>query len=58
MQFPLAHPASVSVMTAARTALQLDDTLEMFTLEIPAELWDDLAAEGLVRGPLPQGKVA
>ncbi len=58
MQFPPAHPASVSVMTAARTALQLDDTLEMFTLEIPAELWDDLAAEGLVRGPLPQGKIA
>lgn len=58
MQFPLAHPASVSVMTAARTVAQLNDTLAMFTLDIPAALWDDLTAEGLVRGPLPQGKVA
>lgn len=58
MQFPLAHPASVSVMTAARTALQLNDTLEMFTLDIPTSLWDDLATEGLVRGPLPRAKVA
>lgn len=58
MQFPLAHPASVSVMTAARTALQLEDTLAMFTLDIPTALWDDLAAEGLVRGPLPQGEAA
>ena len=58
MQFPLAHPASVSVMTAARTVAQLTDTLAMFALDVPAALWDDLAAEGLVRGPLPQGRVA
>ena len=45
-------------MTAARTVAQLTDTLAMFTLDIPAALWDDLAAEGLVRGPLPQGRVA
>ncbi len=57
MQFPLAHPAAVSVMTAARTVAQLEDTLAMFTLDIPTALWDDLAAEGLVRGPLPRGKV-
>lgn len=58
MQFPLAHPAAVSVMTAARSTAQLDDTLAMFALEIPTDLWDDLAAQGLVRGPLPSGGFA
>ncbi len=53
LQFPLAHPASVSVMTAARTVAQLSDTLAMFHLTIPPELWRDLRAEGLLAGPHP-----
>ena len=50
MQFPLAHPASVSVMTAARSVAQLEDTLAMFETEIPAALWRELESEGLI-GP-------
>lgn len=53
MQYPLFHPASVSVMTAARSVAQLEDTLEMFKTDIPAALWDELEAEGLSKGPVP-----
>lgn len=54
MQFPLAHPASVSVMTAARSVAQLDDTLNMFQADIPTALWDELVNDGLVKSPVPE----
>lgn len=57
LQYPLAHPASVSVMTAARSVAQLKDSLEMFAVPIPNELWHDLDAEGLVTTHLPTAEL-
>lgn len=51
IQFPLGHPAVVSVLSGARSVAELEENLAMFRVEIPAELWQDLIAQGL----LPEG---
>ncbi|MFN8523253.1 MAG: aldo/keto reductase [Chloroflexota bacterium] len=48
LQFPLAHPAVDVVLTGVRATAELDENLAMFRTEIPAALWSDLRAEGLV----------
>jgi len=57
MQFPLAHPAVVSLVAGVRTPSHLDDYPAMLSRPIPAALWDDLHAEGLLAAgaPVPEG---
>jgi D-threo-aldose 1-dehydrogenase len=53
IQFPLAHPAVAAVAAGVRTAAHLDEYPAFMRLPIPAELWADLRAEGLVRDDAP-----
>jgi D-threo-aldose 1-dehydrogenase len=55
MQFPMAHPAVVSLVAGVRTAAHLDDYPAMLAYPVPAALWDDLRAEGLlpIGAPVP-----
>ena len=59
LQFPLAHPAVSSVLTATRTPSQLEDNVRQFETRIPLELWADLLQGGLLedRVPTPQEKL-
>ena len=52
-QFPLAHPCVATVAIGSRTPSELDDNLDMLTTDIPAALWSDLRARGLVRDDAP-----
>ncbi|MGE0222931.1 MAG: aldo/keto reductase [Acetobacteraceae bacterium] len=53
LQFPLAHPAVCAVIPGPRSAAEFDTNLPLFTLPIPAALWSDLKAAGLVRQDAP-----
>jgi D-threo-aldose 1-dehydrogenase len=58
LQFPLAHPASVTVVSGARNASQLTSNIEWFEEEVPAEFWAELRKRGLIAegAPVPGGK--
>jgi D-threo-aldose 1-dehydrogenase len=55
IQFPAAHPVVAAVLTGARRDTELSENIALFDLPIPAELWDDLRAAGLLdeRAPVP-----
>ncbi|HEX3507534.1 MAG TPA: aldo/keto reductase [Candidatus Dormibacteraeota bacterium] len=53
LQFPLGHPAVSCVVVGCRSVEQLDESLAMFEADIPAELWRDLKAKGLLRDDAP-----
>ncbi|MCQ1839346.1 aldo/keto reductase [Neorhizobium galegae] len=55
LQFPLAHPAVVTVVSGARTAEQIKSNVDWFAEEIPASFWSRLKARGLIAdgAPLP-----
>jgi D-threo-aldose 1-dehydrogenase len=42
VQFPLRHPAVVSVVTGMRTAVQAETALTRLTTPVPNDLWPDL----------------
>ena len=44
-RFPLCHPAVASVLIGARSAGEVTDAVRLRTLDIPAALWAELAAE-------------
>ena len=44
IQFPLRHPAVTSAVVGCRSPAELDEDVRLFDLELPAELWDELAA--------------
>jgi D-threo-aldose 1-dehydrogenase len=50
VQFPLRHPAVVSVVLGARNRQQVDDGIERARVVIPDELWDRLDALGAASG--------
>lgn len=56
LQFVVAHPAVPTFMAGTRTVEQLDQNLNWFSHDIPAEFWADLKAKGLLRedAPVPQ----
>lgn len=60
LQFPLGHPLVVSVIPGARSVAELEQNLAYIRQPIPADLWSELKAEGLVaaEAPLPDGKAA
>ncbi len=55
IRFATAHPAVVSLVAGVRSSAHLDDYPAALTAAIPAALWKELRAEGLVRpdAPLP-----
>ncbi len=55
LQFPLGHPIVASVIPGARSQAEMEQNIAWFEMDIPAGLWSDLRAEGLldVEAPLP-----
>lgn len=55
LQFPLGHDIVTSVIPGPRNAAELKQILEWFATPIPAALWSDLKAKGLLAdtAPLP-----
>ena len=53
LQFPLAHPAVASVIPGARTPDEIKRNVEIFSASVPADLWQELKAEGLLREDAP-----
>lgn len=49
VQFPLQHPAVVSVLAGARDPREVHEALERYASDVPASLWTDLEDSGLVR---------
>jgi D-threo-aldose 1-dehydrogenase len=49
LQLPLAHPAVASVIPGAAHRDEVRDNLLAMARPIPAELWDELRSEGLLR---------
>jgi D-threo-aldose 1-dehydrogenase len=45
-RFPLRHPAVASVLIGARSAAEITDVIRLRDADIPAALWDALAAVG------------
>jgi D-threo-aldose 1-dehydrogenase len=48
LQFPLGHPAVVSVVTGMRSPAEVRANVDWFERPIPAALWDDLRSRGLL----------
>ena len=53
MQFPLAHPAVVSLVAGVRTPAHLDEYPAMLAHSIPPDLWAELRAQGLLAADAP-----
>ena len=53
VQFPLGHPAVTCVVVGCRSQQQLDESIEMFEVDIPSALWNDLKAERLLPPETP-----
>ena len=53
IQFPLAHAVVASLVVGVRTVGHLDEYPAFARFDIPAALWDDLRAEGLLRPDAP-----
>jgi len=53
LQFPLLHPAVVSVIPGGQSAAEVESNRAVLKQEIPAGLWQDLKAEGLLRPDAP-----
>lgn len=53
LQFPSFHPAVVSVVPGARSAAEMAANLDLFSRVIPAALWQELRAEGLLPADAP-----
>ena len=53
VQFPLAHPVVDTVLTGARSVAELEQTEAMMRAAIPADLWVELQAEGLLPADAP-----
>ena len=53
LQFALAHPAVTTVVIGARTPAEVNDTLSLFAMPVPADLWEALRHCGLLREDAP-----
>ena len=54
-QFPLQHPAVVSVIPGGQGVAEVEANARAATAVIPAALWADLKAQGLMRADAPTG---
>jgi D-threo-aldose 1-dehydrogenase len=53
LQFPLAHPAVVSIVAGVRRIDHLEEYPRLFREPIPADLWAELRNEGLLAADAP-----
>ena len=53
IQFPFGHPAVCSVVVGARSADQIAQCATWLAEPVPAQLWNDLRAEGLLPADVP-----
>jgi D-threo-aldose 1-dehydrogenase len=53
VQFPLGHPAIAGVVVGCRSAREVDDNVALFQQDLPAGLWEELRAEGLLPAEAP-----
>lgn len=53
LQFPMAHPAVASVLVATRVPAHVADSLSLLDVDVPAALWAELKAEGLLAPDAP-----
>jgi len=58
LQFPLAHPAVVSIIPGAAKPGEILANLASLDAKIPAAFWSDLQAHGLIAAdaPVPAGQ--
>ena len=49
LQFPLAHPAVAAILSGCQRPAELEENLRLLHTHLPAALWQDLSAEGLLR---------
>jgi D-threo-aldose 1-dehydrogenase len=56
LQFPLAHPAVVSVVVGSRSAAEIDQAVHWLEQPLADGLWDELKRHGLIEtaSPVPQ----
>lgn len=57
LHFPYGHPAVASVLVGARSGNEVRDAAELLARPVPADLWAELRAEGLLPDdvPVPEG---
>ena len=53
LQFPLAHPAVAAVIPGAATPDQVVQNVDLIRTEIPAGMWSEMKAEGLIPADAP-----
>jgi len=53
LQFPMHHPAVRTVIPGAMAPAEVAASVAVFGAAIPAALWADLKAEGLIRDDAP-----
>lgn len=53
LRFPTGHPAVAGVLIGARSAAELRDAVEQAGTALPAKLWNELAASGLIPESVP-----
>ncbi len=53
LQFPLGHPAIATVVPGFRSPQEVESNLAHFSHKIPAEFWQDLKTEKLIRADAP-----
>ena len=53
LQFGLAHPAVAATIPGARSIAEIEENLAMAGHPIPADLWEELRAEGLIHPDAP-----
>lgn len=55
LQFPMNHPAVTSVIPGARSIAELEQSVRLLSVAIPAEFWSELKAQGLIDQRAPLG---
>jgi D-threo-aldose 1-dehydrogenase len=53
LQFPLAHPAVVSVIVGSRSAAEVDQAVRWLEQPLADGLWDELKRQGLIAAEAP-----
>lgn len=53
IQFARGHPVVASVVVGSRSAVEATENAAMFAMPIPADLWAELKADGLLREDAP-----
>ena len=56
LNFPLTHPAVVSLIPGGQSAAEVHSNLDVLSAKIPSALWADLKAAGLMRYDAPTGQ--